>query len=104
LECVRAGKRDTLCPPDLGAAAFTTVAMGVKSYREGKVFFWDKNERKVVEADASWASRLEKRSKERGKPKEIANYKGDPAGSELQPPDYMKLAGSWVNGKDPAAG
>ena len=57
LECVRGGKRETLCPPELGAAAFTTVAMGVKSYREGKAFFWDKEARKPVEADASWASR-----------------------------------------------
>jgi predicted dehydrogenase len=104
LDCIRSGKRETLCPPDLGAAAFTTVAMGVKSYREGKAFFWDKSGRKVTEADASWASRLEKRSKEHGKPHEIAGYHGDPAGSELFPPAYEKLAGPWTHGKDPAAG
>ena len=46
LNCIRSGKRETLCPPELRAAAFTTVAMGMKSYREGKAFFWDKNERK----------------------------------------------------------
>ncbi len=104
LNCVRSGNRETLCPPELGAAAFTTVALGVKSYREGKAFFWDKEARKPVEADASWAARLEKRSKEHGKPHEVAGYKGDPKGSELFPPDYEKLAGPWVNGKDPAAG
>ena len=36
--------RETLCPPELGAAAFTTVPLGPKSYREGKAFFWDKLE------------------------------------------------------------
>ena len=81
LDCVRSGKRDTLSTPDLGAAAFTTVAMGVQSYREGKVLFWDKNERKVVEADPSWASRLEKRSKERGKPNQIAGTRAGRKGA-----------------------
>src|SRR5205814_301897 len=42
LDCVRAKKRDTLSTPELGAAAFTTVALGVQSYRTGKVLFWDK--------------------------------------------------------------
>jgi predicted dehydrogenase len=102
LECVRAGKRETLCPPELGAAAFTTVAMGVKSYREGKVLFWDNEYRKTVEADASWAANLEKRSKSQGKPSEVVGYKGGKAGSEVIPPDYQKLAGPWTKGKDPA--
>ena len=53
----------TLSTPELGAAAFTTVALGVQSYRTGKVLFWDKEARKPVEADASWAKRLEARSK-----------------------------------------
>src|SRR5262249_49864524 len=39
LECVRDRKRETMCTPELGAAAFTTVNMGVLSYRQGKVFF-----------------------------------------------------------------
>jgi len=104
LECVKAGKRDTLSPPDLGAAAFTTVSMGVKSYREGKALFWDKEGRKPTEADASWAAALEKRSKERGKPRQVMDWHADDVGSVVVPPDYQKLAGPWANGKDPAAG
>jgi predicted dehydrogenase len=102
LECVRSRKRDTLSTPELGAAAFTTVAMGVQSYRQGKVLFWDKEERKVKEADASWAARWEARSKKRGKPSHIIGWQGGDKGSTLQPPDYMKLAGKWENDdKDP---
>ena len=56
LECVRGRNRETLSTPELGAAAFSTVNMGVQSYRFGKVLFWDKEQRKTKEADASWAS------------------------------------------------
>ena len=81
LECVRAGKRETLCPPELGAAAFTTVAMGVKSYREGKaLFLGQKRAESRWTPTPSWAARLEKRSKEHGKPKEVAGYTGGPEG------------------------
>ncbi len=102
LECVRARKTETLCTPALGAAAFTTVAMGVKSYREGKALFWDKEQRKAVDADASWATKWETRSKKRGKPNQIMGWSGGDQGSTLTPPEYMKLAGPWVDGKDPA--
>jgi predicted dehydrogenase len=102
LECVRSRKRETLSTPDLGAAAFSTVAMGVKSYREGKALFWDKEQRKPVEADPSWASRWEARSKQHGEPSQIMGWQGDDAGSTLTPESYQKLAGPWVNGKDPA--
>jgi predicted dehydrogenase len=104
LECVRSRNRDTLSTPELGAAAFTTVNMGVLSYRQGKVLFWDKGMRHTREADASWASNWEKRSKERGKPNQIIGWHGGDSGSTVQPPDYMKLAGKWINGKDPAEG
>src|SRR5947209_19188020 len=53
LNCVRDGKRETLSTPELGAAAFTTVALGVQSYRTGKALFWDEKRRKPVEADSS---------------------------------------------------
>jgi predicted dehydrogenase len=102
LESVRSQKRETFSTPELGAAAFTTVAMGVKSYREGKALFWDKEQRKAVPADASWASRLEARSKKRDKPSHIMGWKAGDKGSLLQPPDYQKLEGPWTNGKDPA--
>jgi predicted dehydrogenase len=102
LECVRSRNRETLCPPELGAAAFTTVNLGVQSYRKGKVLFWDKEARKPAEADASWAARWEERSKKRGKPNQIMGWTGGETGSVVVPPEYQKLAGPWVDGKDPA--
>ena len=98
---VQAGDQDTFSTPELGAAAFSTVNMGVQSYRFGKALFWDKEARKPVEADASWAAQWERRSKERGSPNHIAGWTGGDKGSKLVPPEYMKLAGPWVDGKDP---
>jgi hypothetical protein len=103
LKCVREKNRNTLSTPELGAAAFTTVAMGVQSYKEGKALFWDGEGRKAVPADESWAKRWEEISKKRGQPKQIIGWKGGDNGSHLVPPDYQKLAGPWTNGKDPAA-
>lgn len=102
LECVRSRNRDTLCTPELGAAAFTTVNMGVLSYRHGKVLFWDGEHRKTRDVDNGWARNWEKRSKERGKPSHIIGWEGGDNGSTLQPPDYQKLEGPWKNGQDPA--
>jgi predicted dehydrogenase len=104
LECVRSNNRNTWSTPELGAAAFTTVTMGVQSYRQGKALFWDKEKRHAHEADASWASRWEKRSHERGKPAQVKGWEGGDKGSSLEAEDYQKLAGPWTNGKDPAAG
>jgi predicted dehydrogenase len=103
LSCVKDRNRNTLSTPELGAAAFTTVAMGVQSYRQGQALFWDKEQRKPVPADASWASNWEKRSKQRGKPNQVMGWKADEKGSLLEPPDYQKLGGPWTDGKDPAA-
>jgi len=102
LQCVRDRKRETMSTPELGAAAFSTVNMGAQSYRFGKAFFWDKDARKPVDADASWAANWEKRSKERGKPNQIMGWKGGDKGSTLSPPEYQKLEGPWKNGVDPA--
>jgi hypothetical protein len=104
LECVRAGKRETLSTPELGAAAFTTVAMGVMSYRQGLALFWDKEARKPVQADATWSERWEARSRKRGKPNQVQGWQGGDKGSTLEPEDYQKLGGPWLNGKDPAEG
>jgi predicted dehydrogenase len=102
LECVRSRKRETLSTPELGAAAFTTVTMGVQSYRNGQALFWDKEMRRAVPADASWASRWEARSKSHGKPNQIMGWKGGDEGSTLTPEDYQALAGPWIDGKEPA--
>src|ERR1041384_5245157 len=45
--------------------------MGVQSYREGQVLFWNKEHRKPVTANGEWAAKWEKRSKEHGKPNQI---------------------------------
>jgi predicted dehydrogenase len=102
LTCVRARNRETFCTPELGAAAFTTVNMGVQSYRQGQVLFWDRERRRPVVADSSWATRLERRSHERGRPNQIIGWTGENRGSTLEPPDYQRLAGPWTNGRDPA--
>jgi predicted dehydrogenase len=104
LDCVRSRNRETLSTPELGAAAFTTVNMGVQSYRNGNVLYWDKERRKPVPADDSWAARWEKRSKERGKPNQIMDWQGGDSGSVVVPPEYQKLGGPWEDGKDPAEG
>lgn len=88
-------------PPDLGAAALSTVILGARSYREGKVFFFDHQANKVALADASWAGRWEKMSKERAKPKQVPGWTAGDKGSLLVPKEYMALAGPWKNGKPP---
>jgi predicted dehydrogenase len=104
LKCVKDRKRETLSTPELGAAAFTTVALGVRSYREGQVLFWDKTKRQATLADKSWATRWEQRSKQHGKPSQVIGWNAGETGSLLEPPDYQKLGGPWTNGKDPADG
>ena len=98
----KVARRDTLSTPELGAAAFATVNMGVQSYRFGKALFWDKEKRVPKDADASWATQWEARSKKRGKPSHMQGWKGGDKGSLLTPKDYQKLEGPWVDGKDPA--
>ena len=88
LDCARAKRQSTFSPPDLGAMAVATASMAVQSYRTGAALFWDKENRAIVTADASWAERGEQRSREKG-------------GGTQQPP-HQSLAGPWVSGKDPA--
>jgi predicted dehydrogenase len=106
LECCRIAdktkRRETLSTPELGAAAFSTVNMGVLSYRFGKAFHWDKEKRAPKDADAGWAAQWEARSKKRGKPNNIIGWAGGDKGNVVTPPDYQKLEGPWVDGKDPA--
>jgi len=102
LQCIRDNRRETLSTPELGAAAFTTVNMGVQSYRQGQVLFWDQERRRPVPADASWADRWERRSEERGRPNQIIGWQGGERGSTLEPPEYQRLEGPWTNGQDPA--
>jgi predicted dehydrogenase len=105
IDCVRANKTETNNTPELGAAAVTTVLLGTRSYREGKVFFWDKDKRTASDVDPGWAKGWEQRSRARGKPNQIQGWTADPMeGSRLFPEAYQKLEGPWIDGKDPADG
>jgi predicted dehydrogenase len=103
MQCCRSRDPETLCPADLGYAAITTVNLGVRSYREGKAYFFDKATGEVSDADRSWAARWEERSQLRGKPNQVIGWKAGDEGSLLHLPGYQKLEGDWVDGKDPAA-
>ncbi len=52
LECVRKRNRETLCPPDLGAAAVTLLAMGWDAIRLGMTLAWDGDRREARPAGA----------------------------------------------------
>lgn len=88
--------------PALGAAAIATVILGAKSYREGKAYMIDPSDYSVREADSTWATRWEEHSKKRLPAKHIAGWSAGDTGSTLEEPDYMKLAGPWVGGKEPS--
>jgi len=103
LECIRSRNPETRCPAELGYAAIATVNMGVQSYRDGKALFLDKGTGQVTEADKSWAARWEERSKLRGKPNQVIGWHAGETGSLLHPPEYQKLEGDWIDGKDPAS-
>jgi predicted dehydrogenase len=103
VDCCIAGTPGKVnCSPELGAAAIVTVNLGVRSYREGKVFHFDKATNTVSDGNAEWAKQWEKISQERGKPHHIAGWKAGDTGSTLVAPDYQRLEGPWIDGKDPA--
>lgn len=110
LRHVEKGDQGTLSTPELGAAAFTTVAMGVQSYRNDQVLYWNKDKRAPENGDGSWSRDWEARSKARGKPNQIQGWAAGDTGSSFDfdadersraAKQYMKLAGPWINGKDP---
>lgn len=102
LACCRSRNHETNNTPELGAAAIVLVNMGCNSYREGRALFYDKQNRRITNADSSWALAWEKRSHERGKPSHVMGWKAGDKGSLLFPPPYQKLEGPWINGNDPA--
>lgn len=101
LACIRSQNRQTLSPPELACAATTTLAMGVQSYRTGQSLYWDKEQRKIVPADASWSARFEKLSQHRVKPNQVKGWHAGDTDSTLTPPEYMHLAGPWTDGLEP---
>ena len=82
--------------PELGAAAFTTVDLGVQELPQGKALFWDKEARKPEEADAELGGALEKRSKEHGKPNQIIGWHGGDSGRQRSAPAGLPEAGRAV--------
>ena len=50
---------------------------------------------------SSWAAGWEAKSKQRAKPSHVAGWKAGDHGSILEEPDYMSLAGPWIDGKPP---
>jgi len=91
------------CPPDLGAAAIITVNLGVRSYREGKVFHFDPDTKAISDGNADWAKQWEEMSAQRAKPRHIPGWEAGDKGSLLVDPPYQHLEGPWINGKDPVA-
>jgi predicted dehydrogenase len=93
-------------PPDLGAAAVTTVLLGAQSYRNGVVYYFDPERGPYLahQSDRSWAAQWEKLSRERGQPKHIPGWKAGNYGSTIEDPPHMALAGPWKNGEPPSGG
>ena len=102
IECIRSRNTETLCTADLGYAAIVTVNLGVDSYRYGKALYFDKATHAISEADGAWAAKWEERSKLRGTPNQVMGWKAGLEGSTLNPRDYQKLEGPWIDGVDPA--
>jgi hypothetical protein len=99
LGCLRSRTQSTFCPPDLAAAAVVATAMAELSLRgDGRELTWDRGRREITTAFAPWIER----SRARGKPNQVFGWSAGETGSTLHPPAYQRLAGPWVNGKDPA--
>ena len=99
-----AGKPEQVnCSPELGAAAMVIVKLGSESYRQGKVYHFDRDTMTVQDGDGSWARIWEKMSQEGAPARHVPGWKAGNAGSVLYPREYQKLAGPWINGEDPGS-
>jgi predicted dehydrogenase len=102
VDCMFAGTPDKVNnTPELGAAAIVTVNLGAQSYREGKAYFFDVDAKKERLADSSWAAQWESMSQSGASPRHQAGWKAGDHGSKLRPPEWMALAGPWVDGQPP---
>lgn len=90
--------------PDLGAAALVTVILGAMSYRNGKVYHFDAETGRYADGTPDWARKWEALSDERGRPRQVPGWRAGDTGSTLKPSAYQRLAGPWIDGKDPAGG
>ncbi len=93
-------------PPDLGAAAVTTVTMGAESYRNGQVYEWDAEQGKPVPSSPAYADMWEKMSRQRSAPRHVPGWDPsdkDPMFSRQIPREYQNLEGPWPDDQtDPA--
>ncbi len=104
LEAMQTGKPDHCNnPPDLGAAAVIAVILGSRSYREGKVFFWDEAKRKETTIDPGWSDQWFARSQAGGPARHVPGWQAGDKGSTLETPEWQNLEGPWIDGNDPAA-
>ncbi len=103
VKAARAGDPEAVnCSPELGAAAMVIVKLGARSYREGKVFHFDRETLTISEGDSSWANGWQQMSADRSKPKHVPGWTAGEKGSLMIPKSYQNLEGPWVNGQDPA--
>jgi hypothetical protein len=100
-----AGKPEAVnCSPELGAAAMVVVKLGSESYRQGKVFHFDRDTLSVKDGDGSWAQSWEQMSHAGATARHVPGWNAGSTGSVLYPREYQKLAGPWTGDKDPARG
>ena len=90
------------CDPEISAAAMVIVKLGAKSYREGKVYHFDADAMSYGTGDKSWSNQWEQMSYDGGPARHVPGWHAGETGSRLIPEDYQKLAGPWLEGKDPA--
>ena len=83
-----------------GSSRRTLKTPGARSYREGRAFHFDL-ENGIQDADASWAARWEEMSRQHADPHHIPGWNAGEYGSRIQDPEWMKLAGPWVDGRPP---
>ena len=89
------------CSPELGAAAMVIVKLGARSYREGRVFHFDRQTMSFGDGDSSWAEKWHQRSLAGGNPEHVPGWKAGDKGSVLRPEKHQALGGPWVDGVDP---
>ncbi|MHC4403107.1 MAG: Gfo/Idh/MocA family protein [Planctomycetota bacterium] len=108
LEAIKANDQQACNnPPDLGAAAVTTVTMGAESYRQGQVYEWDVEQGKPVPSGPAYCQMWERTSKARSAPRHVPGWAPvdkDPMYSRQVPDEHQKLEGPWPDADtDPAA-
>jgi predicted dehydrogenase len=103
VDCVKADDPSKVnCSPELGAAAMVVVKLGASSYREGKVYHFNPETLEYSDGNDSWAKQWEQMSYDRAAAKHVPGWHAGDKGSKLIAPDYQKLEGPWIDGKDPA--